>query len=427
MSASFGPDPAGSFADRTVQLRIPEAFRQAHGTDAPDTAEPEAAEPAAPVRKPGRDRYLDLLRALALVRVILYHNFGWFWLPLVFPSMGVMFALAGSLMANSLKRPAWSVIRSRLRRLLPPMWLFGAIAVTAMIYDGWGPNASGHPGWWWGELSFWVLPLSEPPFGTGLHGLHHLVDPGWAEQISVPLWYLRAYLWYVLLSPLLLKALRKLPWVTLLLPIALSVLINSGLVDQEGRLMEAATDFTTFGACWLLGMAHHEGILKRLPRYVAPSIAPMILIAALWWLERAPSDNPAAGVDIEGVPVAQAVWSFGFVLMLLHLSPSWQQWPKPLERWNGLVSWLNARAVSVYLWHNVALVLSQPLIDQLWQVDFIYLHLRWLLMSQWLPLIVAIPLLVLFVTAFGWVEDVAARRSPRLFPWPRRVRSRRRA
>ena len=51
---------------------------------------------------------------------MLYHLFGWAWLPLVFPSMGVMFALAGSLMARSLKRPAWSVIRGRLRRLLPP-------------------------------------------------------------------------------------------------------------------------------------------------------------------------------------------------------------------------------------------------------------------------------------------------------------------
>ncbi|MFD0526209.1 hypothetical protein ACFQ1I_01415 [Kitasatospora arboriphila] len=43
---------------------------------------------------PGRDRYLDLLRALALVRVVFLHMFAWTWLPIVFPSMGVMFALA---------------------------------------------------------------------------------------------------------------------------------------------------------------------------------------------------------------------------------------------------------------------------------------------------------------------------------------------
>ncbi|CAL9302020.1 hypothetical protein SUDANB51_04784 [Streptomyces sp. enrichment culture] len=49
-----------------------------------------------------RDRYFDVLRAVALVRVVAYHTFGWAWAGLVFPSMGVMFGLAGTLMARSL-------------------------------------------------------------------------------------------------------------------------------------------------------------------------------------------------------------------------------------------------------------------------------------------------------------------------------------
>jgi peptidoglycan/LPS O-acetylase OafA/YrhL len=54
----------------------------------------------------GRDRYLDMLRAIALTRIVAYHTFsGVAWLTLIFPSMGVMFALAGSLMARSLERP----------------------------------------------------------------------------------------------------------------------------------------------------------------------------------------------------------------------------------------------------------------------------------------------------------------------------------
>ncbi|GAA3232398.1 hypothetical protein GCM10020256_47740 [Streptomyces thermocoprophilus] len=91
-----------------------------------------------PQRKPGRDRYFDLLRAVALFRVVFYHLTGWAWLPIVFPSMGVMFALAGNLMARSLKRPAVQVIRGRMRRLLPPLWLLGAIGVTGMLLQGWG-------------------------------------------------------------------------------------------------------------------------------------------------------------------------------------------------------------------------------------------------------------------------------------------------
>ncbi|MFD7260444.1 acyltransferase [Streptomyces sp. NPDC059874] len=401
----------------TVQLRVPAVLRQ----------EPE---PEAPVqRKGGRDRYLDLLRALALGRVVLYHNFGWFWLPLVFPSMGVMFALAGSLMTRSLSRPALGVIRGRLRRLLPPMWLFGAIVITLQIVDGWGPDSEGHPNWWWGKLAFWILPLSTPPFGEELAGLHHHVEQTWAEQIIVPLWYLRAYLWYVLLSPLMLWALRKFPVVTLFTPLAVLIVMNTFFVDQEfiyGRVWETANDFTMFGSCWILGMAHQEGLLKKIPQYVVPSIAPLIMVAGLWYLQTRPVD-PSQPTDIEAWPIAQALWSLGFVAMLLHVSPSWEQWPRPLERWNGLVSLLNSRAVSVYLWHQVALVAAIPLIDPLWSVPFVYANFQWLLASQWFTLLVAIPLVGLLVLTFGWVEDVAAKRSPRLFPYPRRQRGKRRA
>jgi len=382
--------------------------------------------PAAPGPQAGRDRYLDLLRALALVRVVIYHNFSWTWLPLVFPSMGVMFALAGSLMARSLSRPAMSVIRGRMRRLLPPLWMFGAVLLTAMIIDGWGPNSEGHPHWWWGHLVFWILPLSTPPFAAHLSGFGHHLPSTWAEQVAVPLWYLRAYLWFVLLSPLMLKAVRRLPWVTMLVPLALSAFLNSGLVDQSGRVMETATDFTTFASCWLLGMAHHEGLLRRIPQYVVPSIAPLVLVAGYWWLQQSPVDNPRIGPDLEAVPLAQAIWSFGSVLLLLHLSPSWENWPRPLERFNGVVSLLNSRAVSVYLWHSVALVLTEPLIDPLWSNDFFYAHLQWLLSSQWLPLLVAVPLILLALVLFGWVEDVAAKRRPRLFPYPRRSKGQRR-
>ncbi|MEU7700616.1 acyltransferase [Streptomyces sp. NPDC039028] len=409
----------------TLRLRIPDAFRPEFHPD----PEPEP-EPAAPApRRSGRDRYLDLLRALALVRVVVYHNFGWFWLPVVFPSMGVMFALAGSLMTRSLSRPALGVVRGRMRRLLPPMWLFGAVVLTLEIIDGWGPDAEGHPEWWWGKLLFWLVPLSTPPYAESLNGFGGLVEPGWAEQVVVPLWYLRAYLWYVLLSPLMLWALRRMPVVTLAVPLVVTVVLNTLLVDQEflyGRVRENLSDFAMFGSCWILGMAHQEGLLKKIPQYVVPSVAPLVMVAGWWYLQTRPVD-PTVHTDIESWPIAQALWSFGFVAILLHVSPSWEQWPRPLERWNGLISLLNSRAVSVYLWHVAALVVAIPLIDPLWSVGFVYEHFQWLLMSQWFPLLVAIPLIGLLVLAFGWVEDVAAKRRPRLFPYPRRVRGRRRA
>jgi len=40
--------------------------------------------------------------------------------------------------------------------------------------------------------------------------------------------------------------------------------------------------------------------------------------------------------------------------------------------------------------------------------------------------VVAVPLICLAILLFGWIEDVAARRRPRLFPLPRRSKGRRR-
>ncbi|MFD0530207.1 acyltransferase family protein [Kitasatospora arboriphila] len=421
--------------EETLKLRVPDELAAlAKAFDAqyarPPGTPAEDEEEAAPEQKParsggGRDRYLDLLRGLALVRVVLYHNFSWAWLPLVFPSMGVMFALAGSLMARSLKRPALTVIRGRLRRLLPPMWLFGVVVMTLWILDGWGPDAEGHPNWWWGKLAFWILPVSTPPYPQGDLPGFGLMEDSWGTQVGVPLWYLRAYLWYVLLSPLMLRALRRFPLVTVLTPLVLTFF--SGLLPEDGRIWETWSDFTIFGSCWILGMAHNEGLLKKLPQYVAPSVAPMIMVAGYWWYVSRPVLDPTDVGDLEGVPIAQAVWSFGYVLLLLHLSPSWEQWPRRLEPFNGIVSLLNARAVSVYLWHTLALELSVPVIDQLWRVDYLADNWGSVLGSPYPQLFAAIPLIGLFVLCFGWIEDVAAKRSPRLFPYPRKARGKRRA
>ena len=103
-----------------------------------DAAAPPVERAARPVSAPpSRDAYLDLWRAAALVRVVVYHVFGWLWLTMLFPAMGLMFALAGSLMAGSLDRTGPAAVRRRLRRLLPPMWAFAAITVPLLLLTGW--------------------------------------------------------------------------------------------------------------------------------------------------------------------------------------------------------------------------------------------------------------------------------------------------
>jgi peptidoglycan/LPS O-acetylase OafA/YrhL len=371
-----------------------------------------------PPKAPGRDRYLDLLRSLALVRVVLYHLFGWAWLTVLFPSMGVMFALAGSLMARSLNRPTLSVIRGRIRRLLPPLWAFSAVVLPLMFVGGWklseDPDHSGT----WGllELVNYVIPIGAPPYPWEVGFPKDLLESTWADQAVGPLWYLRAYLWFVLASPLLLWAFRRVPWATLLAPLALTAVVGTGLVTIPGELGNAVTDFAVYGSCWVLGFAHHEGVLAKIPRYLAVSGAVMVMAFALWW---ASGHLGPEGWDLNDIPLAQAAWSFGFVVILLQYSPSWQELPGRLARWDKLVTLSNNRAVTIYLWHNLLIMATVPIIDLAYRLPFMQsdravaaldaTDMLWMFLLVW-------PLIGLAILAFGWIEDLAAKRRPRLWP-----------
>src|SRR3569833_1259163 len=138
-----------------------------------------------------RDRYFDTLRAVAIARVVAFHAFPYAWLELIFPSMGVMFALGGSLMVKSLDRNAGQAVRNRIRRLLPALWVMGLLLVPLMLHRGWPDRPS------WPHLLLWVVPIADPPandFGAPAAGV---------------LWSLVPYLWLVLLSPLLLRCYRR--------------------------------------------------------------------------------------------------------------------------------------------------------------------------------------------------------------------------
>ncbi|MFJ4851840.1 MULTISPECIES: acyltransferase family protein [unclassified Streptomyces] len=385
----------------------PPGERPTEPADAPAKAD-------APAEAGGRDRYLDLLRAVALVRVVVFHLFGWAWLTILFPSMGVMFALAGSLMARSLARPARSVIRGRLRRLLPPMWAFAALVVPMMFVMGLKPVRD-EGIWWFLKLGCYILPVGSPPFPWESGSESGFLEQSWAEQAAGPLWYIRAYLWFVLASPLLLKAFRRLPRVTMLAPIGLTAVIGTGLVTVDGATGEALVDFGTFGACWILGFAHNDGLLKKVPRYITVSSAAVVMAFGLWW---ASGHLTEEGWNLDEIPLAQATWSLGFCAILLQYAPSWKQLPGRLADWDGPITLANNRAVTIYLWHNLLFMATMPIIDQLWNVPWVGDHLGTYIDASYnvLMLILIWPLTGVMIVAVGWVEDVAAKRRPRLWP-----------
>lgn len=341
-------------------------------------------------RHDGRERHIDALRALALIRVVIYHMFAAAWLSFVFPAMGVMFAVAGSLMARSLERAQMNAVTSRVRRLLPAVWVLGALLVPAMLWHGWDD----HPNWT--VLLLWVVPVATPPGSE------------WGAPATQVLWYVTTYLWLVLLSPVLHRLYRRRPVPTFLAPLCVVVLLETLPPVTPGPVQSVLVDVATFGSCWVAGFAHRDGTLRRMPLRLLIALSGLCLGIGAGWAMTRPE---GAGWDLGDLPVAQAFYSLGFVLLALRVAPA-VRWPANRARppvVDRLIAFLNARAVTIYLWHNVAIAACFTLGDrlQVWrlgefgQVGYFAVAL----------LLLLIPLLLL-----GWTEDLAARRRPRIMP-----------
>jgi hypothetical protein len=331
---------------------------------------------------------------VAILRVVLYHMFTAAWFSFAFPAMGIMFALGGSLMAQSASRDLGRAIRSRIRRLLPALWVVGVVTVPLMFWHGWSADDQTPPQL--DSLLMWIFPLLTPP------------GSDWAEPITEVLWYLVTYLWLVLLSPLMLWAYRRFPVPAILFPLVLLAGLEFGPALLPGSVQDALVDAATFAPCWMLGFAHREGSLRKVPAVLLLAVAGAAIAVGVWWAAGHPDAED--GYDLNAIPMAQACYSIGVVLLLMRVSPTmkWLARVHPLDR---LVSLLNSRAVTIYLWHNVAIALCFAVGDQLdlWWLGASYENYAYLAVAL---LLLQVPLLL-----FGWVEDVAARRRPRLFPW----------
>ena len=354
---------------------------------------------------PQRDGYLDSLRALALVRVVTYHTLGFVWLPLVFPSMSVMFALGGSLVAASLdRRPHehYRVLYKRLRRLLPPLWALGVVLLPVMLALGWSTESetgeTAPPGW--STLLPWLVPYA-PPTGSA-------VGEAWT-----PLWYVCAYLWLLLLSPALLWAFRAWGWRVLLLPLLGVGLYASGLFAVESDFDTVVLLLSTYGACWLLGFAHHDQRIRPLPRARMLVLAVGLMGAGLAYAFVHQRVEP--GWHLGEMPLADALYGLGFTVVLLRLYPRRRWQPRGLV--GALISAVNARAMTIYLWGGACIWAAVRLAPRLptpgWWPDVPALEAAQRVVLVWVLLVAA-------VLVVGWVEDLAAGRPPRINPLPRR-------
>jgi len=280
-------------------------------------------------------------------------------------------------------------IGRRLRRLLPSLWALAAVFVPAMLLTGLSLD--------W-RLLYWLLPLGDPPSNS------------WGALALSQIWYLRDYLWFVLVSPLALPLFRRAPLPTLLAPYALLVLVEFGPLTAH----HIVRDFGLYFGAWLLGFAHHDGLLRRMPRRLLIGIAGTAAVLGGAWILTHPGPR---GFDINDIRLGNALWSLAFILLLLGLAPTRADWVDRNRFLSRAVTVLNQRALTIYLWH-------MPLVLAVLTITAPFGLYR----PSWDALAVQVPLLFLLVAVavllVGWVEDVAAGRRLALIPGRRRPAAR---
>jgi fucose 4-O-acetylase-like acetyltransferase len=313
-----------------------------------------------------RDRYLDLLRAVAIGAVVIGH-----WLITVVESDP-----AGRLTGTSaLGELAWSHPVSWLFQVMPLFFMVGGYANAASL-EAHRRHGGDAAGWLLDRSTRLVRPTTVllvviaavAVLAWWLGGDPELIGTA-AWLVSLPLWFLIAYLGVVALTPVMLAAHRRFGLavpVLLLLPVVVGDLLRF-------RYDSEAFAVGNYAFAWLaihqVGFAWRDGRLPARPRTALPLL--LIGLGGLLAFTLA-GPYPVSMVTVPGAAmqnssppslalVALATAQLGLALLLRGPATRWLQRPRP---WTAVVA-VNAVILTVFLWHMAAVVLVTLVLDRL--------------------------------------------------------------
>jgi len=332
-----------------------------------------------------RDRTLDVIRAIATVRVVIFHTSGeprWSWVA----AMPLMFFVGGALFAGSLdRRSVREVLPQRLKRIVVPLWAWGIlVAISITIAGAWAEVP------WWGIPGFLVPILpAVGPRGAG--------NPLYLTWMA--LWYINAYVVFMLVGIPLRKLQQRAPRLTLALLFAPVVL--SGIT---GNLAIGAP--TAHLAFWVLGYAYHDA-RRRLPSTTTLSVVGVgSAVAGVAYAFATTGTN----VVVTGIPFLTATIGLAWVCGLLVAGPLLRQLVE-IPLLDRIVVFIQQRALTIYLWHAAAIALAAVLAE------------RFPIVTESTILRIGVVFALTFALCLmvGWIEDLAADRPMRLWPLTRRT------
>lgn len=306
---------------------------------------------------PRRERYIDLLRAVAILVVVLGH-----WMVIVVTSDA-----RGVRGFSALTVLPWGRPVTWLFQVMPVFFIVGGFANAASLTSH--DRGGGTAGDWLLDRSARLVPpttlllltLAAGALAARLAG----VGPGQVGRAvwlaSVPLWFVLVYLAVVFMTPVMFRLHHRLG---LVVPLALVVLVAAGDV---ARLVsgEPAVRLGNYLFAWLavhqIGFSWRDGSLPARPR-VALSLllggtAVAVLLTTAGPYAVSMVDVPGATFRNLGPPslalLALATAQLGLVLLLRDPA---ERWLRRVGPWRAVIA-VNSVILTVLLWHMSAFVL----------------------------------------------------------------------
>jgi fucose 4-O-acetylase-like acetyltransferase len=363
-----------------------------------------------------RDRYLDLLRALAITLVVLGH-----WLIAVV-SYGGHHRPTGH---SALDNLHWAYPVTWLLQVMPVFFVVGGYANAASLSSH-RRKGGDAVGWLLDRADRLIRPttalllvLSIGAVAARLAGADAALVRTAVWTASIPLWFLSAYLVVVLLTPVMYRLHERLG---LAVPAVLVALVALGDIARFAGAAVLADGSYLFG--WLVihqvGFFWRDGRLRFAGRAWLPPLAGGVAALVLLTVV---GPYPITMIDVTGEHIknaspptlallAAATAQLGLI-MLLH-DPA-ERWLRGRRPWQLVVAG-NSVVLTVFLWHMTAVLI---LIGVLWWAHLLPTPLVgtvgwWVWRVPWLLLLTVV--LAGLVAVFGRLEARGARPLPIRLP-----------
>jgi hypothetical protein len=351
-----------------------------------------------------RERVVDLLRAYAIIAVVLGH-----WLITV-----VGYDAQGRLTGRSaLGDLSWAYPITWVVQVIPIFFLAGGYANAASLaaYRKRGGDATG----WLLErsarlirpTSVLLLTLAVCAAGSSLLG----ADRGLVRMVawfaSVPLWFLTAYLIVVLVAPVMYGLHRRYGLTVLVVLVGLDVLADlARLADLP--VLGAANYLFGWLTVHQVGIAWRDDRLPPGPRLGLPLLLGGLAAAALL---TGPGPYPVTMIDVGGVEphnmappsLALLALTTAQIGLILLLRPAAERWLRRTRPWTAVIA-VNSVVLTVFLWHiSAAAILAGALAGLgLLPTPPVGSAAWWLWRIPWLIMLAAV--LFVLIAVFGRFE-----------------------